>query len=346
MRVAARQVVPVDAQSLVAGGPCAEVGLTMYALAKAAGVTQHRFYRWVSERKLVAVFGGVYRLPAAPVSFEMRLAAACLWAGRGAVASHRAAGALWRLEDIGAAPAEITVPRLRGVRTPGVDVHRSRDLAAEDVRVRSGIPVTSAARTLIDLASVLDPLSLAINVEDAWRRGIATPDWVFRRLSKLRRKGRPGIAALNEVLDDCAARGKPLRSALEVRVWWLIKRSGLPLPIPGCAYEDPERQPGEIDFAYPGANLAIEAMGFSVHGTRSAFEADTERTARLAALGWRVFQVTRRQVDETPGEVVERLRRALKGATSSTRPRAFRDRPSSSLPARSSAPADTWRTPW
>ncbi len=208
---------------------------------------------------------------------------------------------------------EVTIARRDSRRAPGLLVHRT-DVPSEDRRVLRGIPATSVARTLIDLATCLDEDQLAIVVEDAWWRKLAAPDWVERRLGKLAR-GRDGAKALRRVLADCRRRGVPLESALEVRLWRLLKRSRLRLPELGYPFADDFGQPGRIDFAYPGHQLAVEADGYGTHGDREAFERDRVRYARLAALGWRVLPVTWRQVDERPAKVVERIRRALQITT-------------------------------
>lgn len=166
-----------------------------------------------------------------------------------------------------------------------------------------------------DLASCLDEEQLAIVVEEAWRKKIAEPDWVARRLKALSKKGRK-TGALAEIVADCRSREKPLESALEVRVWWLLKKSGLPLPRSNYEFRDDYGQPGRIDFAFPDESLAIECDGFASHGEREAFENDRLRTQRLVALGWRVLPVTWRLLDEQRSKVLERIRQALRYQTS------------------------------
>lgn len=202
------------------------------------------------------------------------------------------------------------MPLDAGGSLEGVILHRSSKLPDEDHKELRGIPVTTAARTIIDLASSLDEEALAILVEDAWRRRIATPDWVARRLKALRVRGR-NIGALAEILSDCRRRDRPMESALEVRVWRLLQEMDVPLPIPQYEFRDDFGQPGRVDFAFPEHQLAIECDGFQTHGEREAFESDRLRAARLVALGWRVMPVTWKQLDEQRGKVMERLRQAL-----------------------------------
>lgn len=188
-------------------------------------------------------------------------------------------------------------------------------MSSEDRKVHRGIPVTTGARTIIDLASCLEGEELAIMVEEAWRKKIAAPSWVKERLKKLAGPGRR-TGALSEVLADCDHRETALESALEVRVWRLLRKAKLPVPRNSYPFSDDYGQPCRIDLAYPEQHLAIEADSYEYHGTREAFEVDRLRTSRLAAQGWRLIQVTSKQLDEHPAEVVQRVREALRYRTS------------------------------
>ncbi|HVF15082.1 MAG TPA: hypothetical protein VM942_10810 [Acidimicrobiales bacterium] len=98
---------------------------------------------------------------------------ACLAAGPGAVASHRSAGALWRLDGLEPGRIEVTLPGRGERHLQGVTIHRTRSLAVVEVCRRDGIPVTRPSRTLFDLASVLDRTRLEAAVAAALRDGHA-----------------------------------------------------------------------------------------------------------------------------------------------------------------------------
>jgi hypothetical protein len=170
--------------------------------------------------------------------------------------------------------------------------------------------VTNVARTLIDLAAISDEELLATALEGAWRRKLVDLNWIDRRLDRLGRKGRAGAEPLRRVLDDCRRRGRPLDSALEVRFWRWVKRSGLPRPAPGFDVWDDEGPPMRIDFAYPAQRLAVETDGLAVHGRPEVQERDRVRLSRLAALGWRVQHVTWSQL-RNPERLQRRLANAL-----------------------------------
>jgi very-short-patch-repair endonuclease len=200
------------------------------------------------------------------------------------------------------------VRRLSGQKS--VLVHRA-DVPAEDRRTVRRIPVTTVARTLVDLAGCVDDEALAIALEDAWRRRLAQLDWVERRMREAGGRGKPGMQALKRALRYCRSRPRPLESALEVRVWRLLKAHGLPLPEPGLDFRDDEGHPGRIDFAYVRERVAIEADGFETHGHRVAFEKDRTRLSRLAAAGWRVLHLTARHVQDEPERAARWVARAL-----------------------------------
>src|SRR5919108_4613066 len=109
------------------------------------------------------VHHGVYRLAGTPDQPKQRLLAACLAAGTGALASHGSAA--W-LHGLPVTPhgLEVTIPWRRRISLDGVIVHRSRGLTPKDARRVDGIPVTSIARTLLDLSGVLPPDELEIVV--------------------------------------------------------------------------------------------------------------------------------------------------------------------------------------
>ena len=289
-------------------------GLITHAQACAAGLSRTAIMRRVRAGTWQLMRPRVFRPKDARESLEQRMLAACLWLGEGAVVSHRSAALLHglRVDGWGGERVEVTIGRGAFREAEGIVIHRAACAAApEDRRVRHGVPVTSVARTLVDLATCLDEEPLAYLLDEAWRRQLAAPDWVERRLRQLGGNGRRGAGTLAKLLADCRRRGAPLESALEVRLWRLLRRSRMPLPEPGYEFRDDYGPPGRIDFAYADQHLAVEADSFEFHGDRAAFERDRVRVCRLAALGWRVMPVTWRQLDEQPKKVLGRIREAL-----------------------------------
>jgi hypothetical protein len=148
-----------------------QYGLFTLAQAISCGVNRATVYRRVRRGRYVKEQSGVFRFAGVPESWERSLLAACLAAGKGAVASHRAAARLWGLVEPRDDIIEITVSRNRSPQPRGVTVHRSTDLVAAHTTVRKRIPVTNPLRTIVDLGAVLP----AEQVEDTLDAGLARP---------------------------------------------------------------------------------------------------------------------------------------------------------------------------
>jgi very-short-patch-repair endonuclease len=165
-----------------------------------------------------------------------------------------------------------------------------------------GIPITTAARTLYDLAGRLRRRPLERAVAEAIALRLTTATGV--RAMALRQAGRRGAGRLRAVLDL----GDPRRTRSEAEEIFLglVRRGGIELPVVNT------RVAGyEVDFYWPAAHLAVEVDGFAFHISRRAFEQDRRRDAELATLGVRVVRVTWRQITEEPEAVVRRLKGAL-----------------------------------
>ncbi|MGH2831058.1 MAG: DUF559 domain-containing protein [Actinomycetota bacterium] len=304
------QPYPESADRLLSRVAAARYGVFTREEALREGATRNVIQRRLRDGRWERIQHGVYRLAGVPQSWRQSLAAACLAAGEGAVSSHRAAGQLWDSAEVPRGFIEISIPRTRGVRPAGATVHRVSDLSPHDVVVKDAIPVTTPARTLIDLAGVLSRDEMEEALDDALRRGLVSLGWLRWRIESLRRPGRPGIA---EITALCEARSghAALESVLETRLLRLIVRARLPHPVPQYVVRDRGRFVARVDFAYPEQQLAIEADGYKWHSHRRRWERDVTRGNALLRLGWRVVRVTARDVKEHPGQVAETIAAAL-----------------------------------
>src|SRR3954452_10732734 len=115
------------------------------------------------------LFRGAYAVGHASVSPRGRILAAVLACGEDAAASHHAGAYVWVFRRGERSTIDVTAPRSRhGQR--GIRMHRVRNLHPEERTVVDAIPVTSVARTLLDLAEVLQPHELANTVTEAESR--------------------------------------------------------------------------------------------------------------------------------------------------------------------------------
>jgi very-short-patch-repair endonuclease len=207
--------------------------------------------------------------------------AAVLACGEGAVLSHLSAAALWGIRRSSAATVHVTVPSTSGKRRrDGILLHRSSTLTASSSTRHDGIPVTRPARTLADLRPLLSPAQFTAAVREA----------EFLRLP-----------IGNQYPADGA------RTELEHRMLALCRRHRLPQPEVNVMIDR-----FEVDFLWPEARLIVEVDGWDAHRTRSAFEEDRERDARLAVLGYRVVRFTWRQLTRDRPAVARTIRSLLR----------------------------------
>src|SRR6266545_1280573 len=126
---------------------------------------------------------------------------AVLRGGTGAVASHRSAAVLWDLEGCRPGVLELTVPNGRRYRRAGVRTHESMDLHLVKAVQRRGIPTTSVARTLLDLAGVVHRDRVHVALDDARRRRLTDWDALLATLIDHARRGRDGVGTLRAIID-------------------------------------------------------------------------------------------------------------------------------------------------
>jgi very-short-patch-repair endonuclease len=185
-------------------------------------------------------------------------------------------------------------------------VHQAR--AVEVVR-RHGIAVTTAARTLLDVAPQLDRRELARAVEEAQVQALATRTQLEALVA--RSGGHRGVGALAAAVAACDE-PRFTRSRAERRLLELVRRARLPEPAANARVGRLE-----VDALWPAQRLVVEVDGWRFHSSRAAFERDRERDAELQAAGFRVARVTWRQLVSEPEAVVARLAAALAFGTPS-----------------------------
>lgn len=270
-----------------------------------AGTSRARMDNLLRSGRLERIHASVYRDTLTEATEWTRASAAALAAagvlgwrdgsGRIVVAvSHRMAAVLRSyLPPPGAGGWLVDVSGQRVRRTPGVRVHRTF-LGRGDAVLLKGIPVTSPARTIMDIAGdvSLRELEQALAIAERTRRNVR------RELTDLLRTHahHRGSAALRRLLDTIAASGTAplyLRSTAEQSAWDLILELGLPLPLVN------HRLLGmEVDFHWPELRLVLEVDGFEFHGGLEAFHRDRERDSALALAGHQVLRFTWRQLDK------------------------------------------------
>jgi len=238
---------------------------------------------------------------------EGRWMAAVLACGDGAALSHFDAAAHHDLMATRGSRIHVTRPSTSG-RAPDprrIALHRVGTLRTWERTTVDGIPTTTVARTLLDLARRVHPTTL----EDVIQRAIRLHrfDLVEVRRCLQEHPRQPGAPKLRRLLEALAERDAAhLRSDLERRFLALCDDHGLPRPAANARIEG-----FEVDFLWPTRKVVAELDGYAHHASRTAFERDRERDQRLAVAGYTVVRVTHQQMTRTPVEVADRLRRLL-----------------------------------
>ena len=264
-----------------------------------AGLTKDGVRRRTEAGWLVRLYDGVYAVGHTALTDKSHLIAAVYACGPEALAGYRSAGAMWGVLR-GPQTIEVTAPRGRKPKR-GMTVHRSRLIHEEDRALVDNIPVTSLARTLVDLADILPEKQLASAVHEAEVQRLFDLTQVRRVLERLPgRKGRHRLARVLSAYKDV----QPFtRSRAERLVLEMCQDRGLPQPRTNTWIESQE-----VDFYWPEAQLALEFDGRAVHRTTKAFHEDRKRDRTLAARGIHVVRATAK--DELP-ELAEELRTIL-----------------------------------
>jgi hypothetical protein len=261
---------------------------------------------------------GVYAVGHRCLSREGRWMAAVLACGARAVLSHTTAASLWGLRGTNEARSHVTVATTAGLsQREGIVVHRSRGLRPLDVTRRSGIAVTTVARTLLDLAGRLPSGPLERAVEQALVLRLF--DLVALHETLGAHPNRRGVASLGEIVARVDDEPSLTRSDAEALFLDLCDTLGIERPEVNSRVEDLE-----VDFAWRARRVVVEIDGHRSHGTRAAFERDRARDARLTVAGYRVVRFTYRQLVREPAAVaaivLELLRPAYAASSSSRRP--------------------------
>jgi hypothetical protein len=212
--------------------------------------------------------------------------AAVLACGEGAVLSHRSAAAHWGLLQTEAAAIDVTARRGRR-GTAGIRLHRARSLDAQDTTTHEAIPITTVARTLLDLAATVR----ADRLERAFAQALHLRLYDHTAITDViaRANGQRGTAALAHAT---AREPKLTKSDWEIRLLALIRNTGLPEPLVNHPLIAP-------DYGHRWTRRC--------HGHRAAFENDRARDAALQQMGLRVLRLTWRITDPA----VERRLRAF-----------------------------------
>jgi hypothetical protein len=275
----------------------------------ALGFSRKAIDRRVQCGRWHGIYRGVYAVGHRNLTGHGRWMAAVLASGPSALLSHRSAAALWNLLPTSKTLVDVTSIRPNTAGRSGIAIHRVKAIHPDDRALREGIPVTSIARTLLDLSAVAQRRQLERAVEQAEFLGL----FDLRAIESLqtrthRRAGWRQLRATLRIYREPA----PTRSELERRFLDLCRDAALPPPAVNAFVAGLE-----VDFVWHDDRLVVELDGHAFHRTRAAFERDRVRDASLLVAGYRVLRVTHRRLEAEPAAVIAEARALLATAARS-----------------------------
>jgi hypothetical protein len=281
-------------------------GLVTLAQLQFLGLSRSAVAKRAREGRLTRIHRSVYAVGHGRLTLRGHWMAAVLAYGPQAVLSYRSAAALHGIRPDNRPKTDVTVPSRSARSRPRIDVHRSPTLEPQDLTTIDGIPCTSLARTLLDLAEVVNRRAVERAINQAEVKRIFDLRAVEEVLS--RAPGRRGAGVLKGVLAEYG--GPTLtEKELEERFLALCRAAGLPQPEVNAWITLDDGIAYKIDFLWRPERLAVETDGWGSHGTRQAFESDRRRDRRLSMAGWTVVRFTWRDVEREPDEVTSTLAR-------------------------------------
>ena len=273
-------------------------------------VTKAQLGHWVRSGRLGRVAPRVWRVAGAPVTWEQRLHVGLLALGRMSWVSHDAAAQLHGFDRTPSDRVEFLVLRRRRAAEFSELVHSTRRWGPSDEVTIDGLRVTSATRTILDLANVqVHPDRLKAAIDTAVRLETSAPETLRVRLQAIRGRGRTGVRMIDQLLEDSGGHTMLERKFLE-----LMSSAGLPRPEPQVVFRDGHtgRVIARVDFLYRDFNLVVEVSGQLGHSSPSERARDAHRRNELQDLGLVVYEFTWEDITRRPAWVIAEMRAELR----------------------------------
>ncbi|MDJ0952122.1 MAG: type IV toxin-antitoxin system AbiEi family antitoxin domain-containing protein [Acidimicrobiia bacterium] len=275
------------------------------------GVPPRTIRRHSGSGRYERLYPGVYAVAGSVDTPLRRMVAAAKSFPAIAAISHQTAAELWGMGSSRAIGFEVVTTRWDRSHRPGLVVHESLDLIADDIVIVDGIPVTTAARTVVDLGA-----SNRWMVESALEQGIRlnhfTLDDVEAFIARVARRGRRGVGVIRPLVAARRRWDSVTESVLEDKFRKLLADAGLPDAATQFVVTDDQGLfVARVDFAYPAARVLIELDSEAHHMDRLAFRHDRSKQNRASVLGWTVLRYTWWDIVERPTGVVTEIDRAI-----------------------------------
>ncbi len=279
--------------------------------ALACGVPTKTIRGRLDAGRYLRLYPGVYAVAGSVDSPQRRMCSAVKSFPLPAAISHTTAAALWGLTRSRTQRIEVVTTRWDRAHRLGLTVHESLDLVPTDITKLDGVPVTTAARTVVDLGAS-NRWIVESALEQGIRKGLFTLDEVDAFVRRVARRGRRGVGVIRPLLKARQQWDTTTESALEDEFRKLVTDWGLPTP--KLQYEVRDELGilvSRADFAYPEQRILIELDSEAHHMDRMTFRRDRSKQNRAVVLGWTVLRYTWWDVVEAPERVNLELMEAL-----------------------------------
>ena len=278
----------------------------------AAAITAHQIDAMLGTGWLQPRFPGVYVVGYAPAGELTRETEALLACPDGALLGGESAAATWNLIPwrLARGPVHVTIQGEHRTGHGGIWLHRTRTLdAGLDVRTRSGLPIVSPARALVEIAGTVTPRELERGLDDGLQSNVVRLAQVRETLTRIgsRRAGSPVLDAL---LREREGGSGITRSDAEIDLSEAIVAAGLPRP--------ERNQPlfgYTVDMLWRELRVIVEVDSYRWHLGKASFDSDRARDADLEARGFTVLRFTAKQIAEEPFVVIARIAATLAWAS-------------------------------
>jgi predicted transcriptional regulator of viral defense system len=295
---------PRSVEAAVAGLAARQHGIATRRQLLELGLSRDGIRRRLEMARLHPVHAGVYSVGHPLLSLKGRWIAAVLACGTDALLSHRSAAAHHGIAEAYGRDIDVLVPGRKVSPRRGIRVHCVRSFDAQDRAVRHGIPLTSVARTLFDLAEVVN----ARQLRNAWMESERQRLLDIRQVQRLcdGARGRRGTGTCRELLAD---RSEPpdVRSKFELRFPPFCDDYAIRRPAFNVAIG-----PYVVDALWVRERLVVELDSRAFHNDPAAFERDRKRDADLQVWGYRVIRITWRRLVNEPAAVARDIKALLR----------------------------------
>lgn len=261
------------------------------------GITPKQIHRIITDGWLTQVRPGVLVVAGAPPTWHQAVIAAVLAAGPDAVASHSTAAILWGLPGVDRRATELSTARPNRRRLDGVRSHRTLAFLDCEHTTREQIPVTTVARTVVDLSGRYSVAKLGRMTDHGLRKGSLHLTHLRKCVAGLLPAPGRHPNKVHRVLRRRLPGYVPGESDLEMRFVRALVAAGLPEPVQQHRLTLGARR-CRIDLAYTDVKLAIEIDGWEFHRSRTAFDHDRARANDLVIAGWHLLRFTSTTTNE------------------------------------------------